>query len=315
MSPISRETAGGRAYIDLQRRAKDSRRNTQELLQLYILEGFLARLSHSPSSKKFVLKGGVLLAAFGSRRPTRDIDLAGQNLGNSETEILALIRSVLEMHPSEDDGIEFHVDALRSEIIREDDEYSGVRVSADAQVATSRQKFHVDVSVGDPIVPSPTLVSVPRLLGGNPIAVNGYPLHMVHAEKIVTTIQRGAANTRWRDFGDIWVLSRAHALGGTDLQTAIREVAQHRQAELIPLTDVLDGYPQLAQPRWSAWRNRQGRDELPEQFAGLLAEVIAFAEPAIIDNLTDLSWSPDDGTWSSSDLVGVELFGSGWRSP
>ncbi|MGV0806699.1 nucleotidyl transferase AbiEii/AbiGii toxin family protein [Mycolicibacterium setense] len=297
MSPISRETAGGRAYIDLQRRAKESRRNTQELLQLYILEGFLARLSHSPSSTEFVLKGGVLLAAFGSRRPTRDIDLAGQDLGNSEAEIVALIKSVLEVRLPEDDGIEFNADTVRSEIIREDDEYSGVRVSTDAQVATSRHKFHVDVSVGDPIVPSPTLVSVPRLLGGEPITLNGYPLHMVHAEKIVTAIQRGVANTRWRDFGDIWVLSRAHAQDGTDLQMAIREVAQHRQAELIPLTDVLDGYPQLAQSRWAAWRNRQGRDELPEQFADLLAEVIAFAEPAITDNLTDMSWSPDDETW------------------
>lgn len=297
MSPISRETAGGRVYIDLQRRAKKSRRNTQELLQLYILEGFLVRLSQSPSSRNFVLKGGVLLAAFGSRRPTRDIDLAGQDLGNSEAEIVALIKSVLKVRLLEDDGIQFDANTVRSEIIREDDEYSGVRVSADAQVATSRHKFHVDVSVGDPIVPSPTLVSVPRLLGGEPITLNGYPLHMVHAEKVVTAIQRGVANTRWRDFGDIWVLSRAHAQDGTDLQMAIREVAQHRQAELIPLADVLDGYPQLAQSRWAAWRNRQGRDELPEQFGDLLAEVIAFAEPAIADDLTDLSWSPDDGTW------------------
>lgn len=122
MSLISRETAGGRAYIDLQRRAKESRRNTQELLQLYILEGFLARLSHSPSSEKFVLKGGVLLAAFGSRRPTRDIDLAGQDLGNSEAEIVALIKSVLEVRLPADDGIEFNADTVRSEIIREDDE-------------------------------------------------------------------------------------------------------------------------------------------------------------------------------------------------
>lgn len=297
MSPVSRETAGGRAYIDLQRRAKDSRRTTQELLQLYILEGFLARLNRSASGRKFVLKGGVLLAAFGSRRPTRDVDLAGQDLANSETEIVALIRSVLEVRLPEDDGIEFDAAAVRSEIIREDDEYSGVRVSASAQVATSRHTFHVDVSVGDPIVPSPTLVSVPRLLGGEPITLNGYPLHMVHAEKVVTAIQRGVANTRWRDFGDIWVLSRAHALGGTDLQAAIREVAQHRQAELIPLADVLDGYPQLAQSRWRSWRNRQGRDELPEQFDDLLAEVIAFAGPAITDDLTDMSWSPDEGRW------------------
>lgn len=298
MSPISRETAGGRAYIDLQRRAKDSRRNTQELLQLYILEGFLARLSHSPSSSgKFILKGGVLLAAFGSRRPTRDIDLAGQDLGNSEAEVVALIRSVLEVRLAEDDGIEFNADGVRSEVIREEDEYSGVRVSADARVATSRHKFHVDVSVGDPIAPRPMLVEVPRLLGGEPITLNGYPLHMVHAEKIVTAVQRGVANTRWRDFGDIWVLSRAHGLGGADFQQAITQVARHRRAGLMPLAEALDGYPRLAQSRWAAWRNRQGRDELPERFAELLADVIAFAGPAITRDLTDMNWSPDDGTW------------------
>lgn len=298
MSPISRETAGGRAYIDLQLRAKDSRRNTQELLQLYILEGFLARLSHSTSSRgKFVLKGGVLLAAFGNRRPTRDVDLAGRDLNNSEAEIVGLVRSIFAVRLPQDDGVEFNDDAVRSEVIREDDEYSGVRVSAVARVATSRHTFHVDVSVGDPIVPSPTLVSVPRLLGGEPITLTGYPLHMVHAEKVVTTVQRGVANTRWRDFGDIWVLSRAHALDGTDLQAAIRHVAQHRRAGLLPLADVLDGYPQLAQSRWAAWRKRQGRDELPERFDDLLADVIAFAEPAITDDLTGMSWNPDHGTW------------------
>jgi hypothetical protein len=297
MSAISRKTAGGRAYIDLQRRAKDSRRNTQELLQLYVLEGFLARLSHSPVIDKLILKGGVLLAAFGNRRPTRDVDLAGRDISNDEAPTLALIKSILDVRLPEDDGIEFAADTATSEIIREDDEYSGVRISANAQVATSRHKFHVDVNIGDPIVPSPTLVSVPRLLGGNPITLNGYPLHMVHAEKIVTAIQRGVANTRWRDFGDIWTLSRHHALSGTDLQTAVREVAQYRRAALMSLTDVLDGYPQLAQARWAAWRSRQSRDELPRQFTDLLTEVIAFAEPAVTGNVTNMSWSPDAREW------------------
>jgi hypothetical protein len=71
-------------------------------------------------------------------------------------------------------------------VIRDEDEYSGVRVNLDTNIATSRHRFHVDVNVGDPIVPSPTIVSVHRLMGGDPITVMGYPLHMVHAEKIVT---------------------------------------------------------------------------------------------------------------------------------
>lgn len=156
------------------------------------------------------------------------------------------------------------------------------------------------MNVGDPIVPGPTTVSVPRLLGGASIILSGYPLPMVHAEKIVTAVQRGVANTRWRDFGDIWTLSRNRALSGRDLQKAIREVAQYRQAELIPLSEVLQGYAELAQARWAAWRRRQDRAELPEQFADLLVDVITFAEPAIIAELTDATWNPDDGEWVQS---------------
>ncbi|MCH9733365.1 MAG: nucleotidyl transferase AbiEii/AbiGii toxin family protein [Actinomycetia bacterium] len=294
---ISRATAGGRAYLDLQRRAKDTNRNTQELIQLYILEGFLARLAASPASENFVLKGGVLLAAFGNRRPTRDIDFAGRDIGNDEATILGLIKSVLAVQLSEDDGIEFAPDTATAEVIRDEDEYPGVRVSSNAKIATSRNRFHIDVNVGDPIVPSPTSVSVPRLIGGDPITLKGYPLHMVHAEKIVTAVQRGVANTRWRDFGDIWTLSRTLAVAGLDLQGAIREVAHHRRAELSALSDVLNGYAELAQARWAAWRRRNNRQELPAQFSDLLSEVINFAEPAITDDLTDMRWSHDDRRW------------------
>jgi len=297
MSAITRETSGGRAYLDLQRTAKNTGRNTQELIQLYILEGFLARLAQSPVCEKFILKGGVLLAAFGNRRPTKDVDFAGQDINNDEASVLALIKSVLGVELPEDDGIEFTPETATSEVIRDEDEYSGVRVSTDAQVASSRNKFHVDVNIGDPIVPGPTTVSIPRLLGGASITLSGYPLSMVHAEKIVTAVQRGVANTRWRDFGDIWTLSRNLPVSGRDLQKAIREVAQYRHAELISPSEVLQGYAELAQARWAAWRRRQDRAELPEQFADLLADVITFAEPAITDKLTDEAWNPDDGEW------------------
>lgn len=294
---ISRETAGGRAFIELQRRAKNTNRNNQELIQLYILEGFLARLAQSPVREKFVLKGGVLLAAFGNRRPTRDIDFAVRAIGNDEATVLTLIKSVLAVPLSDDDGIEFAPDTATSEVIRDDAHYSGVRVSSNANMATSRNRFHVDVNVGDPIVPKPAIVSVPRLIGGDTIRLKGYPVHMVHAEKIVTAVQRGVAKTRWRDFGDIWTLSRSRAVAGPDLQRAIREVARHRRAELSALSDALDGYADLAQARWEAWRRRQNREELPAQLGDLLTEVIAFAEPAITGDLKDMRWNPNDRQW------------------
>jgi hypothetical protein len=208
-----------------------------------------------------------------------------------------LVKSVLDVELPEDDGIVFVSEAATSKIIREDDEYSGVRISADAQIANSRNKFHIDVNIGDPIVPSPTTVAVPRLMGGDPIILEGYPLHMVLAEKVVTALQRGVANTRWRDFGDVWSLARSRVVSGDDLQRAICEVARHRKVELAELSDVLDGYADLAQTKWAGWRRRQSRDDLPAQFSDVLDGVIDFAEPATIEDLTGMCWSSDDQKW------------------
>lgn len=208
MSRVTRGTPSGDAYLDLQNEARRSGRPTQELLQLYVLEGFLARLAVSEVCGSFALKGGVLLAAFGSRRPTKDVDLAGLDIANDTETVLELVLAVLAVGPAEHDGIEFEAGTATAEVIREEDDYSGVRVHAGAHLASARLAFHVDVNVGDPIWPEPATVAVPRLRGGEPIRLPGYPMHMIHAEKIVTAIQRGTANTRWRDFGDIWRLSR-----------------------------------------------------------------------------------------------------------
>jgi hypothetical protein len=102
--------------------------------------------------------------------------------------------------------------------------YSGVRVSMTARLATARIPFHIDVNVGDPISPDPQAVELPRILGA-PVLVKGYPMVMVHAEKIVTAISRGTANTRWRDFGDIYTLSGRHPVDGDDLISSIKVVA------------------------------------------------------------------------------------------
>ncbi len=82
MSAPTRASTAGRAYLDLRKLARENHRPVDELLQLYVLEAFLARLASSRFTERLVLKGGVLLAAFDERRPTRDIDLQAQALGN-----------------------------------------------------------------------------------------------------------------------------------------------------------------------------------------------------------------------------------------
>lgn len=129
MSRISRGTPEADAYLDLKIRAQREKRPTQELPQLYVLEAFLSRLAASDLRDRFVVKGGVLLAAFDERRPTRDVDLAGLNLANDAVTVLELVRSIVEASPPLEDGVAFLPDTAKSEVIREEDAYSGVRVS------------------------------------------------------------------------------------------------------------------------------------------------------------------------------------------
>lgn len=300
MSPVSGDTSAGAAYLALQRQARVLGRNTDEVLQLYVLEGFLARLAASAVRDQFVLKGGVLLAALDSRRPTRDVDLAGLEMSNDASSILHTVREIIAVAPSFDDAIEFDTASATSQVIREDDEYAGVRVKVSATIAKARVTFHVDVNIGDPIWPAPSIVHVPRILGGEAIKLAGYPLSMVYAEKSVTAIQRGDTNTRWRDFGDIWTLQRRYPIEGTELRGAIDIVAAHRNATLIPLRDALAGYPVLAQDKWTSWRMRGSLFDLPQEFAPVLASIITFIDPVIDGLALGAEWNPIEASWHAS---------------
>jgi predicted nucleotidyltransferase component of viral defense system len=280
VTPPSKQTTAGRAFLDLRRLAQSTGRTTDELLQLYVLEGFLDRLTRSEQRDHFVLKGGVLLAAYQARRATRDIDFAARQIANDTDTMIEAVRAIFTVDL--DDGLTYNPESLRAQIIREDDDYSGVRITATAGLATAKLHFHLDINVGDPIWPEPTMVSLPRLLGTEPIRLIGYPVAMILAEKIVTAVQRGTANTRWRDFVDINALLAASPPDPDELRSSIRRVAEHREASIRPLTQVLDGYAAIAQPRWSAWRRNQRLESTtPATFSDLIQTVIAYADPLL----------------------------------
>lgn len=264
MKRPTRQTRAGRAYLDLQKLAREDRRPTDELLQLYVLEGFLDRLIRSGHAERLVLKGGILLAAYGVRRPTRDIDFQASVLQSDTEQVKDLVCDIANV--AVDDGIRFDTGQATAEAIREADQYPGIRVSLAASLATARLHFHVDINVGDPMIPPPTEMRLPRLLGGE-LSLRSYPLAMIHAEKIVTAIARGTANTRWRDFADIYFLSRHHPIDGATLTESIHAVAKHRAFEPEPLATVLAGYPAIAQRKWLVWCRKQWLvQRLPEAF-------------------------------------------------
>lgn len=176
--------------------------------------------------------------------------------------------------------------------------YSGVRVSLGGRLSVARIAFHVDVNVGDPVQPPPQRIVLPRILGGE-LAINGYPLPMVYAEKIVTMLERGTANTRWRDYADVHVLCRRHVTTGTELYESIAAVATHRRVALQTLQSALNGFASLAQGKWVAWLRRQHlADRLPDDFAAVLDIVVRFADPILSRRATDRIWQPERQTWS-----------------
>lgn len=291
-------TVDGARYLALRALARDGGRPTSELFQLYALEGFLDRMARSPSGDRLVLKGGVLLAAFDARRPTRDVDLLALRTPNDVETVRELVAGIASEPVV--DGLEFDLAGIRAEVMREGDAYSGVRVTLAAALATARLVFHVDVNVGDPVWPGPHAVEIPRLLPAEPIRVLGYPLCMVLAEKIVTAVQRGTANTRWRDFTDIVLLTGRHSCSGDEIRRAIKAVARFREVDLRPLGTVLRGFAPDAQPRWRTWlrRHRLG-DRLPAVFEPVLDAVSRFADPALEGRVHGLCWEPVTATWVS----------------
>lgn len=296
MSPNPpRETPAGRAYNDLRNLAGAHGRDPAEYLALYALEGFLTRLAASRHVGDFVLKGGVLLAAFSARRPTRDIDLAASGIPNDVEDVEHRVREIMSGDVA--DGLHYDPASLHSDVIRDDADYSGVRVHVVASVSTARIPIHIDVNFGDPIWPAPQPTTVPLLLGGQ-VELPGYPVHMVLAEKIVTAIDRGTANTRWRDFVDIASITQIRAVAETDLAAAMRVVADHRHVERRTLAETLDGMGDVAQSRWSAWRRKQRlADTTPERFQDLIDEVVAFADPVLSGAVRGREWQPAARGW------------------
>jgi predicted nucleotidyltransferase component of viral defense system len=291
--------------LALQREAKTAGRTTAEYLRLYTLEGFLLRLAHSPHRNRFILKGGVLLAAYGLRRPTTDIDGAALQTSNGAEDIRQFVTAVASTAlPAElDDGLTFDLDNVTAEAIRDEDKYGGVRIRLVARLASAREPFHVDVNIGDPIWPEPTEIWMPRLLGQEPIQLRGYSMEMVLAEKIVTALQRGSASTRWRDFGDIFVITGRLSFKAGEVRQALQAVADHRHVELANLDDAVDGYAEIGQPRWASWRRKlQLTETLPEHFDQTLESLKDFANPVLTGSIADQEiWNPGQRTWNRAD--------------
>jgi hypothetical protein len=121
---------------------------------------------------------------------------------------------------------------------------------------------------------------------------------MIFAEKLVTAVQRGTANTRWRDYADVYLLSGKHQVDGEEVRESVRRVAAYRSAPTSPLSVVLAGYSDIAQSKWAAWLRKQELTErLPLVFDEVLADVKRFADPLLKGAEALGQWDPESRAW------------------
>ncbi|MDR1392720.1 MAG: nucleotidyl transferase AbiEii/AbiGii toxin family protein, partial [Bifidobacteriaceae bacterium] len=154
-----------------------------------------------------------------------------------------------------------------------------------AYLGKARIPLHVDMNFGDPVWPAPVPTKLPLLLGGD-IDLLCYPVSMILAEKIVTAIERGAANTRWRDFADIAAMANSSEVQADVLAESIATVVEHRRVDAKPLQLVLGRMGSLAQAKWAAWRRKQHLEEYtPEAFQEVLDQCSRFADAVLLGDL------------------------------
>lgn len=184
--------------------AKGDSTKAQILLRRYGGERFLERLALSPYRDNFVLKGGTLVAAKVGfeQRSTMDIDTTLKGIPLSEDELLKIVGEITEI-PLED-GMSFSVQSVRT-ILHESD-YPGIRILMEASLGKMRIPMKVDFSTDDVITPHEVLFSMPLMFEDRTIPLFAYNTETVLAEKLETIISRGSANTRMRDFYDIYTL-------------------------------------------------------------------------------------------------------------
>ncbi len=283
-------------YRELQRLARaDYGGATGQLLVVYGVEGFLRRLAASTYATRMTLKGGMLMAVTATRRMTKDADLSTVGVVNDPQHIARVVAGIATVELADDDGLVFDIATIRTEVMREQAEYHGVRVKVEARLATAEPIVTLDFSFGDP--QRSVLLDLPELLGGR-IRLACYPPELTLAEKIVTMMSRRELNTRDRDFADVWTLSRTLAVSAASLRTTIDEVAQHRGCDVVPLGEALAEMPDR-QASYAAMLSRMAYQRpLPQSWRELLAGVRDFVDPLVNDVDDRLAaWDPVHRVW------------------
>lgn len=240
--------------------SREKSADAQILMRNYMMERFLERISLSEYRDKFILKGGMLVAAMVGldARSTMDLDATIKGANVNVEDIENLISSIVTVPI--DDGVKFQLKSI-SEIMDEA-EYPGIRVSMSTTFDGVVTPLKIDISTGDAITPREVRYSFKLMLEDRSIDIWAYNLETVLAEKLETIITRTTTNTRMRDFYDIYILEQLHGttLNPKILHDALLATAHKRGSEkyLNQAEEVFDEVENdsVMQKLWEAYRKK-----------------------------------------------------------
>jgi predicted nucleotidyltransferase component of viral defense system len=251
------------------------------ILLLYLQERFLYRLSISTFADKFILKGGLLLFSMTNfqTRPTKDIDFLARQISNNMEQLKDAFQQVSQISIPED-GVIFDEQSVTAERITEYADYEGVRIKLRASLGTMKKQLQFDIGFGDVIVPKPRIIDYPVLLDMAVPSLQAYSVESVIAEKFEAMITLSVANSRMKDFYDIYILLNRHNFDGRVLQESVYETFS-RRGTIIERNHSLFtnafAQDQSRASQWQAFLSRTGLESIP--FETVMDQIRTFLRP------------------------------------
>jgi len=228
----------------------------QILLRIYMMERLLERISVSRYRDNFILKGGMLVSSLVGvdMRTTMDIDTTIRALPLTQEKAKAFLEEIMAIDL--EDNVSFRITKI--EDIMEGHEYEGFRFHIEGVLEKLRQTIKIDISTGDAIIPAAVKYELPLILENRKIGLWAYNMETLLAEKLETVMTRAEANTRMRDFYDIYILTRQEVIeiNPTHLKEAFAATCRKRGSEAaIPSFDEVLESIEASPEMLDAWEN------------------------------------------------------------
>lgn len=271
----------------------------QEALIYYGLERAIYRISVSKYAEHFVLKGGIFLYAVFDRnfqRATTDVDLLARRISNSGKEMENVFRDVFSQDI--DDALVFDKESITVKDITEFKEYHGLHVSVVGYLDRTRVPVDIDIGFGDVIYPDAVKMEFPVILDMKSPIVNAYSLESSIAEKLEAIIQNGYLNSRYKDFYDIYVISKKHEFSYDKLRSAVIKTFENRKTlmteDVAPFGVEFLNDP-MHQTRWKSFLKKK-KALIQVSMEEAMDRIKLFVLP-LLEGAEKESWDPEKGIW------------------